>query len=316
MYHRLVRSLHRLLFEYDCVVVPQLGAFISASVPAEVDTLRSIASPPRVVLRFNDALQHHDGLLLSLYSRDLGLSQRRAKLEIERDVQSLRSELLRLGQLELEGIGQLRVSSEGRILFSSKPSSMLMHAFYGLPSVTLSSDKYEAKPSKYTELQNIASREADYLHLRIPKQVLRYAAVVVLFVVVIGLPFAFLQLPSPTYQASFVPDSVAVAQITEAISPSAKSEQPKQQKVEASPSNLWIEAEPGQHYVIIGTERNRARAERYIELYQKDYSNLRIVESKGTYRISVASFASIEEANVCRREVAESGLGAWVYSKK
>ncbi|MEZ4793854.1 MAG: SPOR domain-containing protein, partial [Gelidibacter sp.] len=54
-----------LLYRYDCVTIPELGAFLTHRVSAKVHESTHAFYPPKKVLSFNEQLQHNDGLLSS-----------------------------------------------------------------------------------------------------------------------------------------------------------------------------------------------------------------------------------------------------------
>lgn len=314
MNKKLIRSLHTLLVEHECVVVPQLGAFIREQVPARWDATRKVAYPPSVTLRFNEALQHQDGLLLDEYASSLGLSQRMAKLALEQDIQRLRGELVRTRNLSLEGIGTLHLGAEGHISFVSSVSEAIAHQYYGLRSVTAVVAGEEA-PSIDEEPREKPQASEDYVHIAIPKRVLRYTTAAAVIVLLIGLPLVWWKPTLPSYEASFVPDRKVVEKIVAEVKPHIE-QVAEPQAVEVESPSHWTSEESGKYYVIIGTERRKQIAEKYIDLYADKYPKLQILEYKSLYRISADVFATNEEANALRRELAKAGVDAWVHKAK
>lgn len=314
MNNKLVRSLHKLLVEHECVAVPQLGAFIREQLPARWDALRKVAYPPSVVLRFNEALQHQDGLLLDEYASSLSLSQRRAKLVLEQDIQSLRAELVRTRNLNLEGIGTLHLGAEGNISFTSSASEDIAHEYYGLCSVA--GVLNEQQDSQRESLPKQERRMSDdYIQIAIPKKLLRYTTAAAVIILLIGLPLILWKPKLPSYEASFVPDRKVVEQLVAEVKPHFEpTVEPQTSKEEVL--SLWTQEEQGKYYVIIGTERRKQVAEKYIDLYQEKFPKLQILEYKSIYRISADAFATSDEANAMRATIAKDGLDAWVYKAK
>jgi len=52
-----------LLYRYDCVTVPEFGAFLTNRVSAKVHASTNSFYPPKKVLSFNEQLKNNDGLL-------------------------------------------------------------------------------------------------------------------------------------------------------------------------------------------------------------------------------------------------------------
>lgn len=306
MRNRLISTLERLLVEHDCVVVPQFGAFIREFVPSVWDSTHNMAYPPSVTLRFNEALQHQDGLLLEAYALDLGLSKRLAKLELENDVQHLKQSLLRQQSLALEGLGAVRLSPEGSICFSSAPSERINYRYYGLRSV--------ASPWSVGQEPSLSLKDDKYLRINIPKRALRYAGVVAVFLIVLLLPLSLWRSTLPSYEASFVPDRAVVQKAIKSVYPSLETDEVKpREEPKPTSQSVWQEAESTYYYVIIGTERRESIAQKYIELYQAKYPELAILKSKQLYRISAKQFKSSSEAQAYLRELAREGVSAWIY---
>ena len=57
--------IQELLYRYNCVVVPEFGAFLTHVKPAFIDRTSHTFYPPSKVLSFNSQLQTNDGLLIS-----------------------------------------------------------------------------------------------------------------------------------------------------------------------------------------------------------------------------------------------------------
>ena len=52
-----------LLYRYDCVVLPNLGAFIARNVSVKIDESNNIIIPPSKLISFNAKIKENDGLL-------------------------------------------------------------------------------------------------------------------------------------------------------------------------------------------------------------------------------------------------------------
>lgn len=319
MRYRLSRTLEHLLIDHDCVVVPQLGAFIREHQPASWDASHSLVSPPSVVLRFNEALQHQDGLLLEAYTRTLGVSQRRAKIELEQDIAALRQTLVREQQYTIEGIGLLSLSPEGRISFNSKPSEDIAYPYYGLPSVPASfvGEGEERANAGDNTTQGFASDDKT-IRITIPRSYVRYGSVVASVLLLIGLSWLAwspIQASYTAWQANRAKAKTEIAVDPTTILAETKTmtqELVAEEVAEPTPS-LWAEPVSGQYYLIIGTENRRSNAERYIELYQEKYPRMSILEGKKKFRVSAEQFASKEEATERLRELSKEGVSAWIY---
>ena len=52
-----------LLYRYECVVIPDFGAFLTQPVSARIDESNFTFYPPKKELSFNEQLKNNDGLL-------------------------------------------------------------------------------------------------------------------------------------------------------------------------------------------------------------------------------------------------------------
>jgi len=57
-----------LLYRYECVTIPDFGAFLSHPISARIDNATNNFYPPQKELSFNIQLKSNDGLLTSYIS--------------------------------------------------------------------------------------------------------------------------------------------------------------------------------------------------------------------------------------------------------
>ena len=60
---QLSQYISNLLYRYDCVVVPEFGAFLAHKIPAKIQENKNSFYPPSKRLSFNAQLQINDGVL-------------------------------------------------------------------------------------------------------------------------------------------------------------------------------------------------------------------------------------------------------------
>jgi len=66
--------IEELLYRYNCVVVPEFGAFLAHTASARIDSVSNTLHPPTKVISFNEQLSKNDGLLVSHISKAKNLS--------------------------------------------------------------------------------------------------------------------------------------------------------------------------------------------------------------------------------------------------
>src|SRR5210317_1842035 len=90
-------NIRDLLFHYDCVIVPNFGAFISSFSPAKIHPVQHRFHPPGKKISFNKMLVANDGLLAHHIAVSEKINYSEALKSIDEQV-SLWKQSLRIGQ--------------------------------------------------------------------------------------------------------------------------------------------------------------------------------------------------------------------------
>ena len=83
----LVQYIKELLYQYECVIIPQMGAFLTQPVAIRIDREQGIFFPPGKELSFNGLLTHNDGLLANYIAKRKSISYESALQEIQLESQ-------------------------------------------------------------------------------------------------------------------------------------------------------------------------------------------------------------------------------------
>ncbi len=129
------RYIHILLYDHDCVIVPEFGGFLAHYAPARLDVQRRLAYPPSKTLSFNRKLVRQDGLLADHVARHEGLDFQAAKDRLQAEVARWRETLQRDGRLELERIGTFFHDAEKNLQFIPDNRANFLKDAYGLRPV-------------------------------------------------------------------------------------------------------------------------------------------------------------------------------------
>ena len=119
--------LKKLLHQYDCVVVPELGGFLTHYLPASFSEATGQYLPPRRRLAFNEALRLDDGILMNYLMLHEATSREEAQRHIASFVAELRQTVKQAGCFAVEGIGLFSPNDEGKLQFDPE----LRHNFHG-----------------------------------------------------------------------------------------------------------------------------------------------------------------------------------------
>ncbi|MDQ3292611.1 MAG: SPOR domain-containing protein, partial [Bacteroidota bacterium] len=112
-----LEHIQKLLFDHDCVIMPDFGGLITHYEPAKIHPIRHTFLPPAKRIAFNEKLKLNDGLLISTLAYDYKLSAEEAQMQVMEFVHNLQRELNRNRRLDLKGIGIFRLNEESKIIF-------------------------------------------------------------------------------------------------------------------------------------------------------------------------------------------------------
>ena len=134
----LAKHIENLLFKNECVIVPQLGGFVTHYVPAHFNPEEGLYLPPSRSVGFNPQLQLNDGLLVQSYMQAGDLSFPEAVQQLEADVNQLKQQLQAQGFCQLEGIGRLTLGLNGKYAFEPDSRGLISPLLYAMePTVAV-----------------------------------------------------------------------------------------------------------------------------------------------------------------------------------
>ena len=128
----LERHIEILLLNNDCVIVPELGGFMTHHVDARYDEEEQAFLPPLRTLGFNPQLKINDSLLAQSYVEAYDISYPEALQRIEDEVNELKMRLQNDGEYELNDIGTLALNEDGNYVFTPCEAGILTPELYGL----------------------------------------------------------------------------------------------------------------------------------------------------------------------------------------
>lgn len=117
---------------HDCVIVPELGGFISNYQPAGIDYNRNTFAPPRKEIVFNSKLTGNDGLLVNHISESDGIGYLEARQMIAEFVDEAWSKLENGEKLEFSYIGSLHYDRHEKLIFGPELTENLLIGSYGM----------------------------------------------------------------------------------------------------------------------------------------------------------------------------------------
>ena len=139
-----------LLYRYECVTVPNFGAFLSQHVSATVHESTNAFYPPKKQLSFNEQIQTNDGLLAHYIADVEKIPFESALQKIAKKVNTLKKYLAEGEILTFENIGDLKLNNEEKIEFNPSYHLNYLTDAFGLsqfvsPAVTREVYKEQAE---------------------------------------------------------------------------------------------------------------------------------------------------------------------------
>jgi cell division septation protein DedD len=199
----LLSCLSSLLYQHDCVILPNFGGFVTHYLPAQIQFIDGQILPPRRRVAFNPKLINNDGLFISFVAQSQDLPYKIAADKVAQWVQTLGAQLAQEQYLILADIGKIYFNSDGKLEFSHDSTNFLRQS-YALPVVRkLSPISRTAQPPAATVNNSTATRsfaarnrkaaaaaafasETPVVASRFSPQ---YAAISGVLLLLIGLPF-------------------------------------------------------------------------------------------------------------------------------
>jgi len=125
-----------LLYRYDCVTVPEFGAFLTHRVSAKIHESTHAFYPPKKALSFNEQLQNNDGLLANYIADVEKIPYEIAVEKVAKHVKSIKSYLVEGETIAFENIGELLLNKEGKINFEPSLHINYLTDAFGLSQLT------------------------------------------------------------------------------------------------------------------------------------------------------------------------------------
>lgn len=272
--NKLISYIEPLLTRSECVVIPTWGALLCQELPARHTEESQTLHPRRERIHFNADLCERDGLLDAAYARDYGVSIRRAKLMVDKDVEQLRAQLAQTGTISFGMLGSFCLS-EGDCLefFPSETIKQLGSGdAYGLIPL-----RWQAGTQPLSSF--VQSADESYYHIRLPKRAVQWAAAV--FITFLFLLPTTYHSTGRHYSAGF---SGQIPAENEVITPTKNLGLPTTQAIDEQSLSPSVQPEVNEHatgqktstygdyYVIVASFQTEAKAQKFIALEEENFS--------------------------------------------
>jgi len=126
-----------LLYEHDCVIIPEFGGLVANYKSAKLNGITHVIQPPAKAIGFNPSLKYNDGLLANYISSVLGLSYKEAAEMVASTVADFRRQMLENGRFSIDRVGVFYKDRLGQTQFIPEEQENFLLSSYGLQPIQL-----------------------------------------------------------------------------------------------------------------------------------------------------------------------------------
>ncbi|TXD83914.1 SPOR domain-containing protein [Subsaximicrobium wynnwilliamsii] len=300
-----------LLYRYDCVIVPQFGAFLAQRISAQVHETTHSFHPPKKKVSFNEQLQQNDGLLANYIAEVEKIPYQVAVEKIAKKIKTIKSYLTQGETIALNNIGDLTLNAEGHISFEPSEHINYLTDAFGLSQFTsaaVSRTTHKATVEALEERTPIAITP----ERRQSRPYLKYAAIALIALSITG--FA-----GSNWYLNSIETQNQVAQEEANDQMDARVQQATFVIENPLPAaTLQVEKPSGNYHIVAGAFRVEANSDKKVEqLREKGYKARKIGSNRyGLHEVVYASYTDrIEALQALRAIKREHNAAAWLLVK-
>lgn len=309
------KHISALLYRYQCVTVPGFGAFLTETLPAQLNNDTFTFYPPKKLISFNANLKNNDGLLANHIALQEKISYNQAVDNITQTVESWLKRLQNWETLILKNLGSISNNLEGSIVFTpDTPINYLAEAF-GLSTVISPAVKREELKAIAEKVEEIApviftpERKKSYSYLK-------YAAVFAVMASVGGAGFKMYRDHEIATQTLLVEQSVQ-EKVNDKIQQATFFIENPMPAVKLSLKEDHATKMP--YHVVAGAFRSEANAQKAVSaLVSKGFNARKLGKNQfGLYPVLYGSFATYAEAHEKMNKIKRTeSSDAWLLVKE
>jgi hypothetical protein len=308
--------IQQLLYRYNCVVVPDFGAFLTQMKSASIIKSTNTFYPPSKRISFNEQLSSNDGLLVS-YMANAENKSYEDMLKYTLDVAKSWKKQLHSGErLKISSIGELWLNREGKLQFQPSNEINYLTSSFGLSSFVSPVVTREVLKEQVEELEEkipfiITPEQRGKSSFR---PYLKYAAILLLALATGMTGYRFYgEMLNKKQIVLEEAQSLVSKNIQEATFFNSKPLELPELKLNVTKKTT------GNHHIIAGAFRIRQNADKkVIYLRKKGYEARYLgVNSYGLHQVTYGSYENPEEALIFLRQVKRTeSADAWMLSTK
>jgi cell division septation protein DedD len=334
------KHISELLYDYDCVIVPNFGGFVTNYAPAKIHPVQHTFTPPSKSIVFNKNLKNNDGLLANHMAVGLNTDYLQALKYIDQFVTDTNLQLKSGKKVTIADVGVLFWDVEKNIQFEPAPTNYLLDSF-GLVSFQSPAIKTDTLARRIEK--QLKDREPAPLPTKKKKvgRIIVAAVALPLIAALIWVPLKT-DLFKHTEKANLIPftaksskkevvaeqpaelavdkDTSITRPVTAIVTtPTQPVTETMVTPVKADTTSVAIleNRDDYKFHVVAGCFQIERNAIKYIETLRQQNINASIIgqNDKGLYVVSCGNFATRKEANIKLNDLRNQQQTVWLYKK-
>jgi len=167
---KIARYIGDLLYDYECVVIPGLGGFLTNDKPASIQPNTHHFRPPYKQVMFNAYLKTNDGLLINYIAREENISYQEAKAQVDKFVYLCDNALKSGKRINFHRVGYLYLNKNEKIVFEQDGSINYNADAFGLSSFVSPAIRHANAEEKLREVVGAGHEKKVYVTKETKKQ--------------------------------------------------------------------------------------------------------------------------------------------------
>lgn len=326
---QITKSIVTLLRTYDCVIMPEVGAFVGSYAPAIKDG--NTITPPSKNISFNSSLKIDDGVIISFIAKCNNIEYSKAKSTVYAECREI-NRLIDLGEaVNFEGLGSISLNRHNRKIFSSACSTNLLSSCFGYDTTNLIEIPKENTISTSTVNRGGKIREIRLLYNR---KIINRVAIIIPLTLALTVITHRTNLFNNNYKASSIeiPAKIITDFTTNVnssidngidnivnISDAVVNNSIETSNIDSEVVNIEIEEAPVEYIygLVAGVFSQSLNGEKYVNtLKTRGYADAYLETLKsGKVRVYFSKHATIEEAKSCANDLRDTSWGEDVWIK-
>lgn len=132
----IAKHIDELLFEHDCVILPEFGGFVGDYIAAKINSESNIFMPPSKYVLFNKHLTNNDGLLINSIAAKENIPYDIAAKKLQDFISEIKTALSQNSRYEIGEVGVFYIDQNKKVCFKHSGKNYSL-ANFGLPQFVL-----------------------------------------------------------------------------------------------------------------------------------------------------------------------------------